>query len=75
MRRKTPWLISLIILASLLTSCAQGNSSPALRDYDQKFQNRLADEVEDMDRKKLYPYALEALQDYAGLRAQVRDMK
>ena len=62
------------LAASLLTACATVNSDPAcvcppIRKYDREFQRKLADEIEAAPVDAAFP---DAVQDYAVLRAQIR---
>ena len=62
-----------VLAVSLLTACAGANSNPAtacppIKEYDRKFQNKLADEIEAASPDAVFPVAL---QDYAVLRAQI----
>lgn len=64
----------LAIAVSLLTGCATVNSDleslcPSIRAYDKVFQRKLADEIEAAPADAVFP---DALQDYAVLRAQIR---
>lgn len=64
----------LAIAVSLLTGCATVNSDPEnlcppIRAYDKAFQRQLADEIEAAPADAAF---VDALQDYAVLRAQIR---
>ena len=72
MRNFVPrWMLPALAV-SLLTACAGVNSNPAtacppIKEYDRKFQNKLADEIEAASPDAVFPVAL---QDYGLLRAQ-----
>lgn len=68
------WMLP-VIAASLLTACAGASSNsatacPPITEYDRKFQNKLADEVESASPDAVFPVAV---QDYALLRIQIRN--
>lgn len=63
-----------VIVVNLLSGCATANSDPEglcppIRTYDKAFQRKLADEIEAAPVDAAFP---DALQDYAVLRAQIR---
>ncbi len=67
------WMLP-VIAVSLLTGCATANSDPEnrcppIRTYDKTFQRKLADEIEAAPVDAAFP---DAVQDYAVLRAQIR---
>ena len=74
MRNFVPrWMLP-VLAVSLLTACAGANSNPAtacppIKEYDRKFQNKLAGEIEAAPVDAVFPTAL---QDYAVLRVQIR---
>lgn len=73
MRSLTQRLMPLIIVTSLLTSCAMGNSDPScvcppLVAYSRDFQQTLAKEVAAMNEKDA---VVSVLQDYAVVRRQL----
>ncbi|AGH98929.1 hypothetical protein A11S_2131 [Micavibrio aeruginosavorus EPB] len=68
------WMLP-VLAVSLLTACAGANSNPAttcppIKEYDRKFQNKLADEIEAASGNAAFPVAV---QDYGVLRAQIRE--
>ena len=67
-------LMPLVIVTSLLTGCAGINSNPdcvcpPVKEYNHKFQSKLAQEVKGAPTDAAFPAAL---QDYALLRTQLR---
>lgn len=74
MRNFVPhWMLPVLAL-SLLTACAGVNSNPdttcpPIKEYDRKFQNKLADEIEAAPANAAFPVAV---QDYTLLRMQIR---
>ncbi len=70
-------LLPLTLVTSLLTACAMGNSDPAcvcppVKEYSKELQVKLADEIKAAPPDASFP---DALQDYALLRAQLRECK
>ena len=68
------WMLP-VLAVSLLNACSGANSSPAtacppIKEYDRKFQNKLADEIEAALPDAAFPLAV---QDYGVLRAQIRE--
>lgn len=72
MRNFVPrWMLP-VLAVSLLTACAGANSNPAttcppIKEYDRKFQNKLADEIEAASPDAVFPVVV---QDYSLLRDQ-----
>lgn len=64
----------LAIAVSLLTACATANSDPAvcppIKRYSKEFQRKLAEEIKQAPEDAVF---VVALQDYALLRAQIRE--
>lgn len=63
-----------VLAVSLLTACVGANSNPAttcppIKEYDRKFQNKLADEIEAASPDAVFPVAV---QDYGVLREQLK---
>jgi hypothetical protein len=74
MRNFVPHWMLLALAVSLLTACAGVNSNPAaacppIKEYDRKFQNRLADEIEAAPLNAAFPVVV---QDYGVLREQLK---
>lgn len=68
------WMLP-VLAVSLLTACAGVNSNPAttcppIKEYNRKFQNKLADEIESAPVDAAFPVVI---QDYGVLRAQIRE--
>lgn len=67
------WMLP-VLAVSLLTACAGANSNPAtacppIKEYDRKFQNKLADEIEAASPDAAFPVAI---QDYSVIREQLK---
>jgi hypothetical protein len=71
MRNFVPrWMLP-VLAVSLLTACAGVSSNPAtvcppIKEYDRKFQNKLADEIEAASDDAVWPLVV---QDYSKMRS------
>lgn len=73
MRNFVPrWMLP-VLAASLLTACAGASSNhitacPPIKEYDRKFQNKLADEIEAAPENAVWPLVV---MDCSMLRLQI----